>query len=110
VKNEVRVLKRMRQILDQPAHWTRHNYAVDPEGNVVAPCSPKAEAFCLYGAVWRAQRSQVGGAQTPTALLEALAESFDGGLEVYNDFEAKDHSDIVQLLNRALEIAQESQP
>ena len=52
---EVKILRKMREILTPPGAWIQRAYAKKANGEACFPSNPEAICFCLRGALHRAQ-------------------------------------------------------
>ena len=96
------ILSRARDLLTNPARWTRRATARDIHGNKTHPGSQHAFRWCIEGAV--AICSNPGGI-APPAVLKFLdhiaAEAF--GMESVNLFnDQHDHEDVLIFLDEAI--------
>ncbi len=93
-------LRKARELLADPAHWTRNALAraVTPEHNLsCSPRDPTATCWCLRGALHRVAPDRDTGWRA-----EAYLERFvpGGKVAVFND--ASTHAQVLALLDEAL--------
>ena len=102
-QSAAQVLRAARELLSDPARWTKGAWAEDGAGMEVSPVSPNAVCWCVEGALMR-----VSGVEVVTAVgfaLEALANVV-GDIAWYNDAATTQFSDILTALDRAIALAE----
>jgi hypothetical protein len=114
------VLERQFALLEESCHWTRGALARTLLGESVVPLSDRAICWSLNGALARAMLDVLGprAAQSDwvrlqNAMVDALWRSLPNDhprttrqmfdLDAFNDFVGVDHSDVQQLIRRAIE-------
>lgn len=61
LREALRLLRRTEALLDSPTHWTKHAWALNKARRPVAYNDRRAFAWCLAGAVMRANSDLYGG-------------------------------------------------
>lgn len=113
-----------RDILATPEQWTTGTLARDSKHRPTSIYSPEATCFCLTGAMLLARYRLVGAydyhyaaAQQRhldrfwTAVRLAVVESIGSrslGISFWNDVVAREHHEVLQLLDRAERLAMEA--
>jgi len=114
------VLERQSALLEDACHWTRGALARTLLGESVVPLSDRAICWSLTGALARAvldvlgpRTAQSDWVRLQDAVVDALWRSLPDDhprttrkmldLDGFNDFVGVDHSDVVQLIRRAVE-------
>ena len=118
-RKSVEILAKARSILDKPENWTRHVMARNKDGVEGQFEQPSARKFCIAGAVYRAT-NDIGDCDTTyraaamswldTALHERSERTGFRFADVvtFNDYAFRTHKDVVELFDRALELARTS--
>jgi hypothetical protein len=111
--NTLPVLERAREILSEPTHWTKDEFALTEDLTWVDPINPEAFCFCALGALRRAEsdlgmppRSWGLGYARPEDYLEAvIPEKFHQEIPTFNDSDETDHEDVLYVFDVAIEDA-----
>jgi len=91
-------LKRTREYLTDPKHWTKGELFRDANGN---PCfRTEASCACLVGATVLVDPLDAAGRRDAYELLDSLLD--DMPLVVFNDLETTTHADVLALLDKAI--------
>lgn len=107
----LKVLVSARKLLSDPAHWTRGDLAHDAAGDSIDPRSEDAVCWCVMGAV---QKFSLGAGYQGDALslvysvVGGISEFYDelNAVPEFNDSPATTHTDILRVLDAAIERAQ----
>lgn len=109
------ILARAREILDPREAWTKRQSARDATGRVVPATGPEATCFCVLGACDRAMKGLgLWGAGLPSnriwnetvGVLDGLTrDDRFGAIAYWNDAPARTHDDVLELLDRAVQVA-----
>ena len=79
--------KTVAELLSRTSRWTKGQYAVDSEGEVVSPRSKKAERFCLLGACKRVYGNGKKSQKMMNKLRDAVRTYGFYGVPEFNDNE-----------------------
>lgn len=106
--NAIEILAGAKAIIAHPANWTFGSYARDGDDRPVAINGEGACKFCLIGALYKAfGYSYAPDAHDKPAFREAwkaLSDlTGDEKLALWNDKLGRDHSEVIDLLDRAIE-------
>ncbi len=102
------LLAKAKEIISDPKHWAKHEFAYDKDGYEVHPDSSTAACWCARGAVYAANKSYTG-AEVEEAFKHLAAVCPLGVLiGFYNDQPERTHDDIMDLFDKAIEHAQRS--
>lgn len=99
-------LTKARELLSDPAKWTRGAMAKDACGKLADVTGPNATCFCLQGALCRV--APIGHSATHVYLAQRLAKrnkGYDGDLNdiaAFNDHYAMGHADVLAVLDEAI--------
>lgn len=101
------ILRRAREIIADPARWTKGLLARDRTNHEVDLDHPSACKFCILGAVARAKidLGYLGNNQVdPIRILwEVCSEvQVTGSVHVFNDAPETKHEDVLRLLDAAI--------
>lgn len=91
------VLRKAREVIANPEHWTRGAYAKDVNGNEVNFAGKTACKFCAAGAIFRAH----GGNYAIQALTAELPKTSNTVI-TFNDWSRRKHSEVLALYDRAI--------
>ncbi|WP_024517009.1 hypothetical protein [Bradyrhizobium sp. Tv2a-2] len=108
--NIKQILIETRTLLADIAHWTQGTYAIDDDGEHVAPESERACAWCLLGAVDRINRLDGGGSSWGAEhAIGAASEALFGlsPMRVNDEYAsmrplADRHANVLKVLDRAI--------
>lgn len=108
MNTEIEHLKKMRELLAKG--WTQGAWARDGNGTSVGPHSEKAKCFCMLGASTRAGDPSDLEPLIPKSLAKAIGLPPRGGaFIIFNDNPYRTQSDVLALIDRAIEIAEAAQ-
>jgi hypothetical protein len=98
-KNALEGLLRMRELLATPDRWTQGVLAKDANGAPVSCDSDRASCWCFVGASF--------GAKIAPLEVAYLAEAMSpyAHWATWNDAPERTHADVLDLIDRAIEIA-----
>lgn len=88
MKKVCEILKKARELITDPEHWTRDTYARDAEGEYCNMNSPRAAKFCALGAIRRVSNSMSLGYLDSDArvAMDMLARKIGGpSIAQFND-------------------------
>lgn len=107
-RTPVDILMAARELISTPATWTQGTNARTALGSSVPYDHPTAVCFCLYGAVCRVgSADEVGDAWE---YLESLIEQ-GGAFETVSEFnDCSAHSDVLHLIDDAIDLAKAVSP
>ena len=88
----------VRSLLENPANWTRREWARDVNGRGVEPEAPTAVCWCLEGAIVRAAKGTFG--PVTDEAYRALRAAAGSPPAVFNDWH--DHSAVLGLIDQVL--------
>lgn len=98
------ILTQARDLISDPARWTRGVYARDAEGRETASRSESAVCWCVHGAIRKVTGSVYdtlfSGRYAQAALPEGYSEVHE-----FNDDPKTTHSDVLALFDRAIKLA-----
>jgi hypothetical protein len=108
MSTELAIIRRAREIISDPEHWTQCAAARDAEGNEVSPLSSSAVCFCAIGSLERATDEVHPRKEHPTTNWNALVRAkniiYDmaahRGIVEVNDIEG--HAAVLSLFDKAL--------
>ena len=113
--NTLEVLRGMRELLSDPARWTKQVHARDANGREVPPKHSEAVCWCLDGAMLKVSGHEgfgmVGEAAEQYFAAQRIVRSIarDNGLmrgdmaySDWNDLKDTQHEDVLGLLDRAI--------
>lgn len=109
MNRELEHLKKMRDLLAKG--WTQGTDARDASGNPTHAQSHKAASFCPRGAAIHVSATWGLGPIKLKSLAAALNEMspLQGPLETWNDSKWRTQSEVLALIDRAIEIAEAEQ-
>lgn len=107
-----------KQLIVDPSHWTKGEYARNKEGFKVADSSDHACQYCAVGSLWRASGFLRGEPDSDpvkgdlvdracSVLLEAIGKK--KGLSVWNDLPETTHQDVINAFDKAIYLALEKE-
>lgn len=101
----LRIINRAIELVSNPKKWTKKTYARNYLDQSVAPMSPEAVCFCLYGAIERSigelALPGVIHSRVTSTVLDFVYSQITGKITNFNDFETTTHADILAVLNKA---------
>lgn len=108
------ILRKARKKIEEPECWTKGNWAIDDYGDSVESVSEDATIFCLAGAIRSAIFSEdpgtIKGKSHPCCVYIMDAIKYKTGNDDYitsfNDLDKTMHSDVLEVLDKAIEVAQ----
>lgn len=92
------ILKKGRELIADPARWTKREFAKDEKGEPVLPESPSAVCFCSLGALDRVYA--FGSAAAHIRANRALTEACGGSVPRFNDLHT--HPEVLAAWDRAI--------
>ena len=97
------ILQGIRELIRDPAHWTRGVIARDAAGREVLMTSPQAVAFCLSGALHRFEATHpgtdvMGAVWQP--LMEMIHHRYKCPMPEFNDTHS--HAEVLAVLDEAI--------
>lgn len=99
------ILRAAREKIADPKNWTQGVNARDALGDPVPPSDFDATCWCSYGAVAAVELDDALGTEACNFLHDAVREiSGRWGVAAFND--DAEHSDVLAMFNRAVEIAE----
>lgn len=99
------MLRAARARIADPKNWTQGALARDSNGREAPEASEKAVCWCARGAYYAEDFSSFYGGEEMLDL--AAMELFDSYVENVNDY--RQHSDVLALYDRAIELAEQAQ-
>jgi hypothetical protein len=109
VTTALEVLQEARNILESPGRWCQLHYALNDQGTSTDPLDPRAQRFCLLGAIERAAH-HLGfpyWTRREPDLLAPLYELVQGPITEFNDAPERKHKDILDLLDQTIKKLEE---
>jgi hypothetical protein len=97
----------LRNLLDDPHHWTQGEAAKRTDGREVSPEDPWAVCWCVMGGVSRVTKGHdtmdwYNGAIG--AISDTLkSNGFTNGIAAWNDDKRRTHADVIAILDLAIE-------
>jgi len=104
------VLKETRVLLTDEARWQQNSYYKDSEGRRTDVV--RASCYCLMGGLKKAAHSlnlPVGPAKDTVVGVLDIGNEY-GVIEQWNDHPKRTHSDVMDVLDRALELCPAAMP
>ena len=100
------VLNAAADLLEKPGAWTQGEMARDESGSGVEERDPKAQCWCVIGAVARATTDLTGWVsntyvEARTTLALAVGTDADGGIPDWNDTPGRTQAEVVKALRHA---------
>ena len=104
--NIVRILQSAREIIADPARWTKNAVARNAAGKEVPASHPEAVCWCVTGAIGRVTGYPDIERYRALKVLQN-AQIYDIGAQpqwttIYNDFFLTTHADILRLFDAAI--------
>ena len=108
------LLQNARQLLSDPARWTKGCFARNAEGQAVHPVLGKAACWCSVGAI-RKEFSREHGYTDRSATVSSFLDAHlllhqllssgkhSAGIPSFNDHPDTTHADVLALFDRAIE-------
>lgn len=96
----VEVLKAARELISDPAHWTKGRFARTEKGSPINYESPAAVCFCSAGALMRVTWGDI---KNYRSALDILVDVMDGDIFGFNDLHP--HSEVLSRFDLAIERA-----
>lgn len=93
------VLRKARELISKPEHWTRHKYARDVRGLPAPVHDEAAFCFCALGALRKVNNKHSDFCRPATVLASALPESITS-VSVFND--TRTHAEVLALFDKAI--------
>lgn len=100
------ILRKARELISDPTHWTQKAFARGPDGRSVDDSDPRACSWCSLGALIK-----VTGENFPRGelVLERAVRELHPGIDTasivrFND--TRSHSEVLAVWDRAIEIEQ----
>lgn len=93
----VEVLKAARELISDPAHWTKGRFARTEKGSPINYESPSAVCFCSAGALMRVTWGDIKIYQSA---LEIMIAEMDGNIFGFNDLHT--HPEILDRFDAAI--------
>lgn len=111
MKPEVEILRKARELLSKPESWTQRAFARDAEGNFAHVYSDRAACYCLLAALRRAnpdpeKEGFLAARVRLQGLIDGRYHQFANVVE-YNDAPERTHADVLALLDKAIEEAED---
>ena len=109
--NALQVLQAARERISRPEHWCKHHMATCLKGEYRGVLSDHACRWCLSGALLYASECEFMGSKMQARMdarriIERLLMSEGiGGIIQFNDDRKTRHSDVLAVLDKAIEIA-----
>lgn len=115
MSDTLETLRKAREIIADPAHWTKGYFAKDAEGRDVEPLALCATCFCSAGAILKAQGRttyQLERDEMPKAALVELAKTVkpDGDFAqdawattIYRFNDHHTHAEVLDVFDRTIE-------
>lgn len=98
-------LQATRDLLADPAHWTKGAYARDAIGGDVSPRDPKATCFCMRGALDKITDYSFGRIFN----VKLISRRANGRSMIdFNDDPTTTHADVLSYLDKAIAYAKEN--
>lgn len=101
-----------KELIKDPEHWTKGEYARDSEGKKVADSHSEACQWCIVGALWRASGLGPNCYDSYKASLVndgckflIKAVNSEKSLSKWNDSESTTHDDVMKAYNKAIELS-----
>jgi hypothetical protein len=107
------VLTQIRDLIQDPAHWTQHAHARNKDGQQVYPTESNACRWCLDGALGKAAKVQINEEgdwrtnpdyEQANALLMQSAQKLFGKFSYVEVNDEEGHQAVMQLLDKAMEL------
>lgn len=103
-------LKEIEDLLSVPERWTKGYYAKTASGLNVSADNPQAVCWCIYGAI---EKVCTRHSEEDKYLMRCIGEAITikrqkiytwRGLDSFNDSPATKHADILEVLEKAIEL------
>jgi hypothetical protein len=107
VENVADVLDAAADLLEKPGAWTTRTCARDRQGNTTGWDEDDAECFCALGAIFRAGKGDVSGADD--FFGKALGGLGWGSIAPFNDAPGRTQDEVVAKLREAAALARQEQ-
>lgn len=109
----LKILRDVRDLLTDPAHWTQKEWARNADGGARLADEPSAVCWCLGGAFWKCTGDE-GFAESEEPWHDDVRAAWDrlvividgehaGSVYKFND--ESTHAEVLDLLDRAIEEA-----
>jgi hypothetical protein len=101
----VTILRKAKDVIADPSHWTCGDYARDADGNSVFVDNRSAVSFCAIGALAfvTGTTPRLAGESQACKFLERVAA--ENGRIWAHDINDKGHSHAMAMIDRAIELA-----
>lgn len=101
-------LAQVRELLAEPARWTRFEPARDDAGQAVSALSAEAYSWCLAFAIDRVFGLNVCDFNATAVAVDDLLDEVAGmQVVIWNDAPGRTHAEVLELLDRAIALATE---
>jgi hypothetical protein len=104
MKNAAQNLTEARKLVEKPECWTKGEYARDEENLPTFVRAENAKCFCVLGAISRASGVHPLDLED-TPEYAAFASAADMNPARFNDGLKRQHSEILETFDRAIELA-----
>jgi hypothetical protein len=98
-------LMKVRELLSNPDHWAKRNYAYNAQNQKVDWDSPDACKFCLLGACGKVLNLTFEGEVSifHTEVSEALEDTCEEPIPAFNDRGSTTHQNILDCIDKTIE-------
>jgi hypothetical protein len=96
------VFLKMRKLLDNPENWCKSSFAQDKHKTNCTANDPDAYAFCLLGALFKTCDMRIDIANIHVFLTK---HTKGGSVMAFNDNYRTTHKDIINFLDKMIEIS-----
>jgi hypothetical protein len=107
------ILTETRELLSDPSRWTQYNMAITIDGEGVGVNDPAACRWCLAGGVQKIlsdhNLSMPVWDDTYESARAVIRRIIDYPLTLWNDQIDREHSEVIAMLDQAIERAKESE-
>jgi len=97
----MQTLVKVRELLSNPEHWTKHALAKDKNMGKVYPKDPNAVCWCLVGAIEHFSEDEDEINQVIYFLSDKIPPQYST-IADFNDSEEIKHSNVLHILDKAL--------
>lgn len=110
-QEKIYLLSKLRDLIPTPSKWTKYALARDSKGRKTLSYGPDAVRFCLFGGVEHLTcahhlENQVTEYYLTLALKELYPKYNYWGLEAFNDNWRTHHKQVLEVIERAIQIAE----
>jgi hypothetical protein len=105
VQSNLEILTAAQELIRNPAHWAKGDFAFDDNGGAVDPTSSEAICFCALGAIGHVLGHVPDDHDTFDLLGRALNDHRVGAVPEFNDQPVTTHAEVMAMFDKARELA-----